>query len=80
MRSFVTLKFLCPTTKGEIEYQVKADARILVERWRKSVRCKCPYCKSSHNFAFRAGYVDGAIAHIGLTDINMQAPDRFVSG
>ena len=80
MHSFVTLKFLCPTTKGEIEYQVKADARILVERWRKIVRCKCPYCKSSHNFSFRAGYVDGAIAHIGLTDLDTKVPGRSVSG
>jgi hypothetical protein len=68
MRPFVTLKFLCPATQEKIEYRLKADARVLVERWRKNLRCRCPYCKSLHSFSFRAGYVEGAIAHIGGTD------------
>jgi hypothetical protein len=65
MRSHVTLKFLCPSTKGELEYHVQADARTLMRRWSKTLNCRCPYCKCSHSFSFRAGYVDGMIAHVG---------------
>jgi|tagenome__1003787_1003787.scaffolds.fasta_scaffold20840175_1 hypothetical protein len=79
MHSLVTLKFLCPATKGEIEYHLKADARVLVDRWRKNLQCKCPYCKSLHNFSFRAGYVEGAIAHIGGAELDTKSLARFIS-
>jgi hypothetical protein len=67
MRSLVTLKFLCPSTKRELQYHLQADARTLVKRWSKNLRCQCPYCKSLHSFSFRTGYVDGMIAHVGHT-------------
>jgi hypothetical protein len=65
MHSLVTLKFLCPSTQRELRYRLHADARTLVKRWPKTLRCRCPYCKSLHSFSFRAGYVDGMIAHVG---------------
>jgi hypothetical protein len=65
MRSLVTLKFLCPTTKQELQFRLQADAQTLVKRWSKNLRCRCPYCKAVHSFPFRAGYVDGMIAHVG---------------
>lgn len=65
MRSAVTLTFICPATKHNLEYRVAVDARTLVKSWSKTLRCRCPYCKSVHSFSFRTGYVDGMIAHIG---------------
>jgi hypothetical protein len=65
MRSLVTLRFVCPTTRKELQYKVQADAHTLVKRWSKQLRCRCPHCKSLHSFAFREGYVDGMIAHVG---------------
>ena len=65
MRSHVTLKFVCPSTRHELEYKVEADARTLIKRWSKNLKCRCPYCKSVHSFAFRTGYVDGMISHVG---------------
>src|SRR5207248_11097211 len=67
MRSLVTLKFLCPSTNRELQYQLQADAQTLVKRWSKNLKCRCPYCKSLHSFSFRTGYVDGMIAHVGQT-------------
>jgi hypothetical protein len=65
MRSLVTLTFVCPATRQELEYRVEVDAHTLVKRWSKNLKCRCPYCKSVHSFAFRAGYVDGMMAHVG---------------
>jgi hypothetical protein len=65
MRSLVTLTFVCPTTKHELEYKIEVDAHILVKRWSKSLKCRCPHCKAVHSFSFRTGYVDGMISHIG---------------
>lgn len=66
MRSLVTLKFSCPATKRELQYRLQADAQTLVKRWTKNLKCRCPYCNALHSFPFRAGYVDGMIAHVGL--------------
>jgi hypothetical protein len=71
MRSLVTLRFVCPITKQELQYRLKADAHTLVRRWSKTLRCRCPYCKDSHRFSFRAGYVEGMIAHVGRTPENL---------
>jgi hypothetical protein len=65
MRSLATLIFVCPCTRQELEYTVEVDARALVKRWSKNLKCRCPYCKSVHSFAFRTGYVDGIISHVG---------------
>lgn len=65
MRSLVTLRFVCPSTQQELRYKLQADARTLVKRWPKMMKCRCPYCKALHNFPFRQGYVDGMIAHVG---------------
>ena len=67
MRSLVTLTFVCPTNHA-LEYRLEADARTLVKRWSKNLRCRCPYCKSVHSFAFRTGYVNGMISHVGQTE------------
>jgi hypothetical protein len=67
MRSLVTLRFLCPSTHHELRYQLQADAQTLVKRWSKTLKCRCPYCHCLHRFPFRAGYVDGMIAHVGQT-------------
>jgi hypothetical protein len=74
MRSLVTLRFLCPTTQGELSYSLKADASTLVKRWPKVLKCRCPYCKTLHNFSFRQGYVDGMIAQIGCEPERMGSP------
>jgi hypothetical protein len=79
MRSLVTLKFLCPSTKRELQYHLQADARILVKRWSKNLKCRCPYCKSLHSFAFRAGYVDGIVAHVGQAADGMGSVAQFHS-
>jgi hypothetical protein len=79
MRSLITLKFLCPSTKRELRYHLQADARTLVKRWPKILRCRCPYCKSLHSFSFRAGYVDGMIAHVGQTAEGMGSVAPFLS-
>jgi hypothetical protein len=76
MRSLVTLTFVCPSTKHELEYRLAADAHTLVKRWSKNLKCRCPYCKSVHSFAFRTGYVNGMIAHIGQTE--RQSPSSLV--
>ena len=68
MRSLVTLTFVCPSTKHELEYKIAADARTLVKRWTKTLKCRCPYCQCVHSFAFRTGYVDGMISHIGRSE------------
>ena len=64
MRSVVTLRFICPSTQGDLEYRLRADAKTLIERWSKNIRCKCPYCEGVHDFSFRAGYVDGALSQV----------------
>ena len=79
MRSVVTLKFQCPRTKGELEYRLQADAKVLVARWSKNLRCKCPYCKSLHRFQFREGYVDGVIAQFGRADAGARAFTEFIA-
>jgi hypothetical protein len=79
MRSLVTLKFVCPTTKQELRYRLQADAQTLVKRWAKTLRCHCPYCKDVHSFSFRAGYVDGMIAHVGLLAEPTQSLTRFLA-
>jgi hypothetical protein len=79
MRSLVTLKFLCPSTKQELQYHLQADARTLVKRWSKNLRCRCPYCKSLHSFPFRAGYVDGMIAHVGHSADGVGSYAQFLS-
>jgi hypothetical protein len=79
MRSLVTLRFLCPTTKQELHYRLQADAPTLVKRWSKSLRCRCPYCKDLHSFSFRAGYVDGMIAHVGRATEPTESLTHFVA-
>ena len=68
MRSLVTLTFVCPATNHELDYRLEADARTLIRRWSKSLKCRCPYCNSVHSFAFRAGYVNGMISHVSQTE------------
>ena len=68
MRSLVTLTFVCPSTKLELEYRLEADARTLVKRWSKNLKCRCPHCNSVHSFAFRTGYVNGMISQVGQTE------------
>ncbi len=65
MRSLITLRFVCPSTQQELRYKLQADARTLVKRWPKTMKCRCPYCRALHSFSFRQGYVDGMIAHVG---------------
>ncbi len=78
MRSLVTLKFRCPSTKRELQYHLQADARTLVKRWSKNLRCRCPYCKSLHSFSFRMGYVEGMIAQVGRTADGIGASTAFL--
>jgi hypothetical protein len=78
MRSVVTLRFVCPATKQELQYRLQADAETLVQRWGKNLKCRCPYCKQLHSFSFRAGYVDGVIAHIGNAAEPRQLANRLI--
>jgi len=78
MRSLVTLRFLCPTTKRELQYRLQADAQTLVKRWSRNLKCRCPYCKALHSFSFRAGYVDGMIAHVGRTAEATESLTQFL--
>jgi hypothetical protein len=80
MRSLVTLKFICPATKQELQYRLHADAQTLVQRWSKNLRCRCPYCKAVHSFPFRAGYVDGMIAHVGRVAEPTESLTHFLAG
>jgi hypothetical protein len=79
MRSLVTLKFVCPVTKRELQYRLQADAQTLVKRWTKNLKCRCPHCSGVHNFSFRAGYVDGMIGHVGLLAEPTQSLTRFLT-
>ena len=79
MHSLVTLKFLCPVTKRELQYRLQADAQTLVKRWSKNLKCRCPYCKALHSFSFRAGYVDGMIAHVGRTGEPSESLTHFIA-
>jgi hypothetical protein len=79
MPSLVTLRFVCPTTKGELEYQLEADAKVLIERWPKIVRSRCPHCKSLHRFSFRDGYVDGMISQFGQPTITTRPHIQFLA-
>jgi hypothetical protein len=78
MPSLVTLRFVCPTTRGELEYQLEADAKTLVDRWPKTFRGRCPYCKSLHKFSFREGYVDGMISQFGQSAVSAKSYTQFV--
>jgi hypothetical protein len=79
MPSLVTLRFVCPATKGELEYQLEADAKTLVERWSNILRSNCPYCKSLHKFSFREGYVDGMISQFGQSALATRSYTQFLA-
>lgn len=77
--SLVTLRFVCPATKGGLEYQLEADAKTLIERWPKTLRSRCPYCKSLHKFSFRDGYVDGMISQFGQSAVTTRSHTQLLA-
>jgi len=63
------LQFTCPTTAHPIGYDVPSDAASVRDLWAQKLCLSCPHCGEVHRFAFRAAFLEAALAAGTLHEI-----------
>jgi hypothetical protein len=77
--SYMTLRFVCPTSSEDLDYRVPADCKSLAKRWSKPVNLHCPHCGIDHRFVFREGYPGGVLAGFGCAGTHNSITDLMAS-
>jgi hypothetical protein len=73
--SYMTLRFVCPSSSAELDCRVPGDFKSLAKRWAKPVNLHCPHCGFDHRFLFREGYPGGVLAGFGCTGTHISITD-----